>query len=234
LEFYREKILIADKEINICQLLTARLSKLGYKVFFANNGKDALLNFRQEQPDLVVLDTTLPILDGYEVYIKIREDSKVPVIMLCGLKNISERILSLELGVNDCIQKPFSPKELEIKIRSILGPTSLPNQKFQKKKINIGKLAIDMNTKIVSKGNSEVRLTDIEYRLLEMLVENIGKTLSRTVILENIWGYKPERYLDTRIVDVHISRLRIKIEENPSKPDFITTSRGIGYMFQEY
>ena len=234
MEFYREKILIADREANICQILKARLSKLGYKIFLANNGKDALLIFRQKIPDLVVLDTTLPILDGYEVCIKIREDSEVPIIMLNGLKNISERLLSLELGATDCIQKPFSPKELEIRIRSILNRTSLQNQKLLKKKISIGTLVIDMNTKTISKENSEIKLTDIEYRLLEMLVENIGNTLSRTRILENIWGYKPERYVDTRIVDVHIFRLRAKIEENPSKPDFITTSRGIGYMFQEY
>jgi len=233
-ELYNKKILIADNERDIAKLLKTRLSSLGYKTFLASNGNEALTNFTNHEPDLVLLDVMLPKLDGYEVCRKIRATSSVPIIILTALGNISNRVLGLELGADDYVIKPFSPKELEARIKSALRRSSLKLSKLPKVKtqLQIGNFVVDINTKIILKRNLKIKLTEIEYNLLELLIRNTGKNLSRITILNNVWGYTPERYIDTRIVDVHISRLRSKIEENPSKPDLIVTVRGIGYMAQ--
>jgi OmpR family response regulator RpaB len=231
-----EKILIIDDDLTVIQILRTRLTNLGYRIVRSPNGKDALTKFWKEQPDLVILDIILPKFDGYELCRKIRIDSQVPIIILTALSKLSNRIRALELGADDYIIKPFSPPELEARIRSILRRTNL-NQVFttlKKKEFKIGNLSIDMNTKCIAKDDFKVKLTNIEYSLLNLLIENTGKALSRTIILNNIWGYTPERAVDTRIVDVHIARLRLKIEEKPSTPYFILTVRGIGYMFQNF
>lgn len=231
------KILVIDHEIEISQLLKTRLTFLGYEVSISSNGKDALTSFIKEAPDLVILEILLPKLDGYSVFRKIRENSQVPVIVLTASTTISDRIMGLELGVDDYIIKPFSIKELEARIIALFRRSNTQFQKPPKKKqkkLQIGTLIIDMNDHLVSKDDKNINVTDIEYNLLEFLIENSGNKLSRATILENVWGYIPERYVDNRIVDVYISRLRSKIEENPSRPDLILTVRGTGYMFQRY
>lgn len=237
MERYNEKILVVDDEINIRQVLETRLSIRGYNVILASNGEEALDLFRKEKPDLVILDIMLPQLDGYEVCSKIREGSHVPIIMLTALGDISDRVLGLELGADDYVIKPFSPKELEARIRSVLrrtnstkGVISLQNRNI----LQIGNLTIDTNKRQVYKGKKRIKLTGMEFNLLELLVSKAGERLSRSLILDRVWGYTPERYLDTRVVDVHISRLRSKLEEDPSNPDLILTARGTGYMFQRY
>ena len=234
MEVFFEKILIVDNEIPIRQLLQARLSNLGYKVFLTSNGKDAIISFIKEQPDIIILDLILPKLDGYAVCRKIREQSDIPIIILTTLDNISDRVLELGLEVNDYVTKPFSPKELEFRIRSVLYNYNLQvNKSLTRKKIfQINDLIVDMDKKVVSKTNRIIKLTETEFNLLELLIENAGNTLSRLTILENIWGYTPERYTDTRLIDVYISKLRLKIEENSRNPDLILTVRGVGYMFQ--
>ena len=232
-----KKILVAEERISTSQFLKNQLKVLGYEVFLVNNGKDALFIFTREDPDIVLLNANLPKIDGYEVCSKIRENSRVPIIMLSPFSNISDRILGLELGADDYLIKPFSPRELESRIKSILRRSNLQNKISPKKRqqnIQLGNLFIDMSTRIGSRGRTKIKLSNIEYSILELLIENAGKKLSRTMILENIWGYKPERFIDTRIVDVHISRLRSKIEENPSNPDLIITARGSGYIFHKY
>ena len=228
------KILIVDYEVEISKLLTNRLTILGYNTFSVSNGKDALLFFNSEQFDLIIIDIILPKLDGYEVCRRIRKNSKVPILILTRLNTIKERIRGLESGADDYMIKPFSPLELEVHIRSLLRRSGKYIQRLSKSKkkvFQIGNLIINTRTHVILKNNSEVKLTNIEYSILELLIENIGKNLSRAVILENIWGYTPERSIDTRIVDVNISRLRSKIEEDPSNPDLILTKRGIGYVF---
>ena len=234
MEVFFEKILIVDNEIPIRQLLQARLSNLGYKVFLTSNGKDAIISFIKEQPDIIILDLILPKLDGYAVCRKIREQSDIPIIILTTLDNISDQVLDLGLEVNDYVTKPFSPKELEFRIRSVLYNYNLQVNKLltRKKIFQINELIVDMDKKVVSKTNRIIKLTETEFNLLELLIENAGNTLSRLTILENIWGYTPERYTDTRLIDVYISKLRLKIEENSRNPDLILTVRGVGYMFQ--
>ena len=234
---YNKKILVVDDEISIRQILETRLSIRGYEVILAANGEDALSLFRQEQPNLVILDLMLPKIDGYEVCSEIRKESQVPIIMLTALGDINDRVMGLELGADDYVMKPFSPKELEARIRSVLRRTELQNtplvQNPNRNIRQIGKLVIDTNKRQVFKGAKRIRLTGMEFNLLELLVNKAGERLARSTILDRVWGYTPERYVDTRLVDVHISRLRSKLEEDPSKPDLILTARGTGYMFQK-
>jgi OmpR family response regulator RpaB len=232
---YNKKILVVNNEVEISKLLSVRLTNLGYKVFLAFSGKEALISFSQDQPDLIIIDIILPILDGYEVCRKIRENSQIPIIILTSLNNISDRVQSLALGADDYITKPFSPQELEARIKALFRRTNPSHETLTKRKkhiFHVGNLIIDRNRKIILKNNSAIKLTNIEFNVLELLLENTGNYLSRTKILDNIWGYTPERHVDTRIVDVHISRLRAKIEENPRTPDLIITARGKGYKFQ--
>lgn len=233
MEVYNEKILIIDNEIETGQLLKRRLTNLGYNVILTLTVNDALVSFTRECFDLVIIDIILPKLDGYEICRKIRNTSKVPIILLSALGSIQNRIMGLDLGADDYIIKPFSPKELEARIRSVLRRCTIHHTLARKRKKNleIGNLVINLNKRFVFKNNLEIKLTSIESNVLELLVNNAGKELSRTMILDNVWGYTPQRIVDTRIVDVHISRLRLKIEENPSDPDLIITVRGIGYVF---
>lgn len=233
MERYNEKILVVDDELNIRRILETRLSMRGYNIILAANGEDALTLFRETQPDLVILDIMLPQLDGYEICSRIRKESQVPIIMLTALGDISDRIMGLELGADDYVMKPFSPKELEARIRSVLR-RSTSTTALNPNVIQAGSLIIDINKRQVFKSNNKIKLTGMEFNLLELLVTRAGERLSRSLILDRVWGYKPKRYLDTRVVDVHISRLRSKLEEDPSNPDLIITARGTGYMFQRY
>ena len=238
MEIYNEKILVVDDETSIRQILETRLSIRGYKVILASNGEEALYMFKKESPNLVILDIMLPKIDGYEVCSEIRKKSQVPIIMLTALGDISDRVMGLELGADDYVMKPFSPKELEARIRSVLRRTDSSNIVTEKRtnesRLQIGTLVIYTNKRQVFKGKERIKLTGMEFNLLELLVTKAGERLSRSMILDRVWGYTPERYLDTRVVDVHISRLRSKLEEDPSNPDLIITARGTGYMFQRY
>jgi OmpR family response regulator RpaB len=232
---FKEKILVVDCEIDIGELLSQRLTFLGYEVILAVNGEDAISLFTEQKPDLIILEKILPKLDGYNVCRKIRENSQVPIIILTTLNKVSDKIISLDLGVDDYVIKPFSPRELESRIKSLLRRSNFFTEKLIKKKkgiLQIGNLFIDQDLHTVFKDKLEIKLTKTEYSVLELLIDNAGIQLSRTIILDNVWGYTPERYIDTRIVDTHISRLRSKIEKIPRNPDLILTIRGIGYMFQ--
>jgi|TARA_B110001450_G_scaffold256348_1_gene286419 OmpR family response regulator RpaB len=233
-EVQNEKILVADDEINIRRILETRLSIRGYKVFLAADGEEAIIMFKKERPNLVILDLMLPKIDGYGVCRELRKESKVPIIMLTALGGISDRVTGLELGADDYVIKPFSPKELEARIRSVLRRTQKPvTQKVNSEIFYMGNLKIDTLKRQVFKSNRRIKLTGTEFNLLELLINRAGERLTRTLILDKIWGYIPERYVDTRLVDVHISRLRSKLEEDPSNPDLILTARGTGYMFQK-
>ena len=233
-EVQNEKILVADDEINIRRILETRLSIRGYKVFLAADGEEAITMFKKERPNLVILDLMLPKIDGYGVCRELRIDSKVPIIMLTALGGSSDRGTGLELGADDYVIKPFSPKELEARIRSVLRRTQKPvTQKANSEIFYMGNLKIDTLKRQVFKSNRRIKLTGTEFNLLELLINRAGERLTRTLILDKIWGYIPERYVDTRLVDVHISRLRSKLEEDPSNPDLILTARGTGYMFQK-
>ncbi len=234
MENHKEKILVVDDEASIRRILETRLSMIGYDVVTAADGEEALDIFRQAGPDLVVLDVMMPKLDGYGVCQELRKESDVPIIMLTALGDVADRITGLELGADDYVVKPFSPKELEARIRSVLrradknSSPGIPSSGV----IRAGNLRIDTNKRQVYKGDERMRLTGMEFSLLELLVSRSGEAFSRSEILQEVWGYTPERHVDTRVVDVHISRLRAKLEQDPSNPELILTARGTGYMFQ--
>jgi OmpR family response regulator RpaB len=230
----KEKILVVDDEASIRRILETRLSMIGYDVVTAADGEEALEVFSREHPDLVVLDVMMPKLDGYGVCQELRKDSDVPIIMLTALGDVADRITGLELGADDYVVKPFSPKELEARIRSVLRradrdtASGIPSSGV----IHVGDLKIDTNKRQVYKRGERIRLTGMEFSLLELLVSRSGEPFSRSEILQEVWGYTPERHVDTRVVDVHISRLRSKLEDDPSNPELILTARGTGYLFQ--
>ena len=234
MENHKERILVVDDEASIRRILETRLSMIGYDVVTAADGEEALEIFRQTEPDLVVLDVMMPKLDGYGVCQELRKESDIPIIMLTALGDVADRITGLELGADDYVVKPFSPKELEARIRSVLrridknGASGIPSSGV----IQIASIRIDTNKRQVYKGDERIRLTGMEFSLLELLVSRSGEPFSRSEILQEVWGYTPERHVDTRVVDVHISRLRAKLEDDPSNPELILTARGTGYLFQ--
>lgn len=234
-----EKILIVDDEASIRRILETRFKMLGFDSATAADGEEALEIFSKFNPDIVVLDIMMPKMDGYGVTKEIRKQADTPIIILTALGDVAERITGLELGADDYVVKPFSPKELEARVKCILRRTTTKggaNPATNKETSNlvvVGHLKVDLNKRQVFKKNERVRLTGMEFSLLELLVNHSGKPFSRGEILQHVWSYPPDHRIDTRVVDVHISRLRSKLETDISNPELILTARGIGYMFQK-
>ena len=231
------KILIADDEANIRRILEMRLGVLGHEVTAAADGEEALELFRGFEPDLVVLDVMMPKLDGFAVLERIRAQSEVPVIMLTALSDVADRITGLQLGADDYMVKPFSPKELEARIRCVIRRaaqtgTSAGAGSGSSYVIVVGDLQLDFNRRQAHRGDERIRLTGMEFNVLELLISRCGEPISRLDMLEQVWGYRPGKSSDSRVVDVHIARLRAKLERDPDHPELILTARGMGYMFQ--
>jgi OmpR family response regulator RpaB len=236
----KEKILIVDDEASIRRILETRFKMLGYETATAADGEEALDLFQKFGPDILILDIMMPKMDGYGVTKEIRKSHETPIIILTALGDVAERITGLELGADDYVVKPFSPKELEARVKSILrrtfkqGAVAAPTPvKESNHVIAVGSIKIDTSKRQVFKKNERVRLTGMEFSLLELLVSNSGRPFSRSEILQHVWSYPPDHRIDTRVVDVHISRLRAKLENDISNPELILTARGIGYMFQK-
>ena len=233
----KQKILVVDDEASIRRILETRLKMAGYNVVTAEDGEEAVELFNKTNPDLVILDVMMPKMDGYGVTREIRRVSDIPIIILTALGDVSERITGLELGADDYVIKPFSPKELEARVKAVLRRTvskdiTVPTGKTTKNVITTGQIKIDTARRQVYRKNERIRLTGMEFSLLELLVNNSGQASSRNEILQHVWAYPPDHRIDTRVVDVHISRLRSKLETDPANPELILTARGMGYMFQ--
>jgi OmpR family response regulator RpaB len=232
----RERILVVDDEASIRRILETRLKMVGYEVITAADGEEAVEAYQKHNPDLVILDVMMPKMDGYGVTREIRKTSETPIIILTALGDVSERITGLELGADDYVIKPFSPKELEARVKAVLRRVNarddLPGGKVTKNVITTGNIRIDTSRRQVYRKNERIRLTGMEFSLLELLVGNSGQPFSRNEILQYVWSYPADHRIDTRVVDVHISRLRSKLEVDAANPELILTARGIGYMFQ--
>ncbi len=229
-------ILIIDDEENIQRLVEAYLLAEGYTVHIAADGVTGLEMFREHQPDLVVLDIMLPGLDGLDLLRRIRQESDVYVLMLTAKSEEPDRVIGLTLGADDYLTKPFSPRELVARVKAILkrgraaasGDAS-PAQDdddvlcFQRVRIHPARYE-------VYRDDQPVELTALEFKLLLALAQHAGMVLSRTQLLERVWGY--DFYGDERVVDVHIGRIRQKLEPDPAAPQFIVTVRGVGYKFE--
>lgn len=225
-------ILVVDDEEPIQELLRFNLEKEGYLVFVAKDGQEALKHVENEQPDLLVLDLMLPGMDGLEVCRKLRSNPKsqqIPIIMLTAKGEEIDTVLGLELGADDYMTKPFSPRELLARIKARLRrPNSQEEADVQI--IIRGDLRVDVTGFRVYVRGEETELTPKEFELLRVLVAHPGKVYSRDELLERIWGYEYDG--DTRTVDVHVRHLRLKVERDPSNPEYIETLRGIGYRFK--
>ncbi len=222
-------ILVVDDEVHIQELIKFNLSKNGFQVITADNGIDALRIAEDEKPDLILLDLMIPGIDGLEVCKKIRRNSSIesiPIIMITAKGEELDKILGLELGADDYITKPFSVRELVARVKAMLRRTSL---KQEESKMRFGNISIDFQKHEVFRNNARVELTLKEFELLEILIKNKGKVMTRDFLLDKIWGY--EYVGETRTVDVHVRHLRQKIEEDDKNPIYIQTIRGIGYKF---
>lgn len=224
-----KRILLVDDEPLIIKGLRYTLEQDGYDIITASDGEEALQTFFEQDVDLVLLDVMLPKLDGIQVCQRIREASNVPILMLTAKGEDMDKILGLEYGADDYITKPFNILEVKARIRSVLRRASQPVQPEDKKVIHVHDMDVNIVNRSVTLGGEEIRLTAKEFDLLHLFITNPGKVFSRESMLEIVWKY--DYAGDARTVDVHIRRLREKIERNPQQPEFIFTKWGVGYYF---
>ena len=221
-------ILIVDDEPAIIKGLSFSLKQDGYEIDSAADGEEAVEKFNSNPYDLIILDVMLPRLNGLEVLEKIREQSRVPVIMLTAKGEDMDKILGLDYGADDYITKPFNILELKARIKAVFRRLNGANNE---QVIRFKDMTINLSSRSVTIGDKDVNLTAKEFDLLQLFASHPGKVYSRESLLEIVWKYD---YLgDLRTVDVHIRRLREKIEKNPSQPDFIFTKWGVGYYFAD-
>ncbi|MCE5285343.1 MAG: response regulator transcription factor [Pelosinus sp.] len=220
-------VLIVDDDVKLVTLLKTYFDKDGFLTYTANDGLDALNAVREKKPDIMVLDLMLPGMDGWDVCRKIRRDNDIPILMLTARDEESDRLIGLEIGADDYVTKPFSPKEVVARVKVILR--RVHREVIQKEPIKAGSLLIDLERHRVMIGEQLVELTPTEFKLLEVLAGNTNKVLSRLQLVEQTQGYSFEGY--ERTIDAHIKNLRRKLEENPKEPQFIQTVYGLGYRF---
>jgi two-component system alkaline phosphatase synthesis response regulator PhoP len=221
------RVLIVDDEDSIVKLVEYNLTQAGYEVLTADNGVNALETVRAERPDLIILDLMLPGLGGMDVCQRLRREGfTIPIIMLTAKDDEVDRILGLEMGADDYVTKPFSPRELVARVKAVLRRSG-DEPVLAEGVYSCGEISIDTNKYEVTVRGQQIDLTPREFELLQYLAKNMGRVLSRDHLLDKVWGY--EFAGDTRIVDVHISHLRDKLEKEPKNPEYIKTVRGVGY-----
>jgi len=220
-------VLIVDDDVKLVRLLQTYFEKEGYITYSANDGLDALQVVRERKPDIIVLDLMLPGLDGLNVCRRIRKDNDIPIIMLTARDEESDRLVGLEIGADDYVSKPFSPKEVVARAKAILRRVN--KGIVRSEPIKVGNLSIDLERHLVTNGGQIVDVTPTEFKIIELLAANTGKVYSRLQIAEQIQGYSFEGY--ERSMDAHIKNLRRKIEINSKEPQYIQTVYGIGYKF---
>lgn len=230
------RILVVDDEKSIVELIKFNLEREGFQVLTAFDGNEALEKARREKPELIILDVMLPGIDGIEVCRSLSQDvntRQIPIIMLSARTEELDKVLGLEMGADDYITKPFSPRELIARVKArIRRSQSMRNDTGSRDtKLIIGGVVIDCDRFEVTFKGEKVELTPKEFELLRFLAEQPGKVLSREFLLEKIWGY--DFMGDSRTVDVHIRHIRQKLECAPGSPNLIETVRGVGYRFKE-
>ena len=225
----KQKILVVDDEPDVVELVEFNLKAAGFTVTSAENGREALTTAQSTRPDLIVLDVMLPEMDGLEVCKLLRRDpvtAATPIIMLTARAEEVDRVLGLELGADDYLTKPFSPRELVLRVKGLLRRGQTPETKVDS--IRIGELHMDLPKHQVTISGKTVELTATEFKLLATLAERRGRVQSRETLLRDVWGY--ESLIDTRTVDTHMRRLRDKIGKAAR---YLDTVRGVGYRFVE-
>ncbi len=217
------RILVVDDDTALAEMIGIVLRSEGFDLAFSADGSQALEAFRDSRPDLVLLDLMLPGIDGIEVCRLIRAESGVPIIMLTARSDTADVVQGLESGADDYVVKPFNPKELVARIRTRLRPSAEPTTDL----LRIGDLTLDVPGHEVRRGDTRIALTPLEFELLLALALKPNQVFTREMLLEQVWGYHYKA--DTRLVNVHVQRLRAKVEEDPDQPKIVMTVRGVGY-----
>ena len=223
-----KRVLIAEDDRAIVKVVRAYLERAGFNVLTAYDGREALFKARQERPDLVILDLMLPEMDGLDVCRLLRRESDIPIIMLTARVEEADKLVGLELGADDYVTKPFSPRELVARVRAVLRRAERPSEP---EIVSVGEVSIDQGRHVAKVGGGEVELTPTEFDLLTVLMRHPGRVFTRLQLLEMVQGHAYEGY--ERTIDVHIKNLRRKIESQPHEPRYILTVHGVGYKFAE-
>jgi two-component system response regulator MtrA len=217
------RILVVDDDTALAEMIGIVLRAEGFEPHFCADGSEALAAFQRTKPDLVLLDLMLPGKNGIEVCSEIRKESGIPIIMLTAKSDTTEVVRGLESGADDYVVKPFNPKELVARIRTRLRPTP----EISTDMLTIGDLTLDVPGHEVKRGEQKINLTPLEFELLLALALKPQQVFTREMLLEQVWGYHYKA--DTRLVNVHVQRLRAKVEEDPDNPNIVMTVRGVGY-----
>jgi DNA-binding response OmpR family regulator len=223
------RVLVVDDEPMVCEVLARYLEKEGFSVDTAEDGEQALSSFERARPDLVLLDLMLPRIDGLEVFRRIRAQAPTAVIMLTARGEETDRVVGLELGADDYVTKPFSPREVVARVRTVLRRSAAPADEGQRL-VTAGDLEVDGTRREVRLGGEPIRLTRKEFDLLYLLASNPGRAFDRSELLEEVWDFAWDG--DSATVTVHVRRLREKIETDPSNPRHLVTVWGVGYRFE--
>ena len=232
-----KKILVVDDEKPISDIIKFNLKKEGYDVYTAYDGEEALQKVEEINPDLILLDLMLPKIDGLEVAREVRKTHNMPIIMVTAKDAEIDKVLGLEMGADDYVTKPFSNRELVARVKANLRRQSATmaeaqaaEEESKNNDIAIGDLVIHPDAYVVSKRGEKIELTHREFELLYYLARHIGQVMTREHLLQTVWGY--DYFGDVRTVDVTVRRLREKIEDNPSRPIWLVTRRGVGYYLR--
>ncbi|MBI3913413.1 MAG: response regulator transcription factor [Chloroflexi bacterium] len=227
-----KRILVVDDEPQVREVLKMYLQRDGFRVSTAEDGEAALAAYESASPDLVVLDLMLPKIEGLEVFRCIRAKNATPIIMLTAKGEELDRVLGLELGADDYIVKPFSPREVVARVKNVLRRANAPaSSNASAKAVEIGEVRIDPRTREVLARGNLIELTGKEFDLLYFLAQHPGQVFTRAQLLDQVWGY--EFFGDASTVTVHVRRLREKIEMNPADPRYVLTVWGVGYKFEK-
>ena len=225
------KILVVDDEELLVKGIRFNLQNDGYEVITGRNGVDAVAAAQSEKPDLIVLDVMMPEMDGLTACSKIRETSNVPIILLTAKADDMDKLIGFDNGADDYLTKPFNILELKARIRSLLRRSGAAEQKKTENRLTIGTISLDLDARNAYQDGNLVDLTAKEFDVIEFLMRNPNRVYSREALLDTIWAY--EYRSDIRTVDVHIRRLREKLEINPAEPNYIMTKWGVGYYFRK-
>ena len=223
--------LVVEDDKSVSQLIRLYLSQAGFRVLTAEDGPTGLKMAPEDTPDIVLLDLNLPLMDGIEVCKNVRKESEVPIIMVTARVEEDDRLVGLDIGADDYVLKPFSPRELVARVNAVIRrtTTSKANYKVEDSQVSTGDLAIDFDRHTVTILGTEIELTPTEYRLLAYFIEVKGRTVSRDQIIENVFGYDFSGY--DRTVDTHVSNLRKKLESANPDMQHLKTMYGVGYRF---
>ncbi|SFW63714.1 response regulator transcription factor [Amycolatopsis australiensis] len=222
------RVLVVDDDETVRDVVRRYLEVAGFTVDMAGDGAEGLARFAAHQPDLVVLDVMMPGVNGLEVCRRLRQVSQVPIVMLTALGEEENRIAGLQLGADDYVTKPFSPKELALRVASVLRRARMPRSEPAAAELVDGDLRLQMTARTATLGGRELPLTTREFDLLAFFLAHPGVAYSRADLLEKVWGWD---FGDQSTVTVHVRRLREKIERDPAKPTRVATVWGVGYRY---